>query len=1830
MANPGNVVVTKGFTRAAALSGASLLALLASGVAAPETARAQAVPGDPQCPVVSGIVECSGNIPNGVNVPAAGDRNGLTVENLTADIVTTTQHAIRYAAGTPTTTIEVADADNAIRVTTTTPNTGGQDVNLSAILATATNNTTFSLTSDIDIFGRTICPRLEGCHFDRALVVAGITVRGSGGSFEIENLGDLAIDSDEDGTHSQSAGIVADIFGADLVSIRNAGTLTVHNGGGIVATADNDRIEIVNDGTIAVSIGEGELVVDSGGIALGFDSNQNYSDVFSRPDVPVVTDFSYSIVNNGAITSAVAPEDDFSIHPGIWVAHTYTEKFEIGSGDFSAGRQTGEIINNGTIGGNSVGIFVEQNGDVTVTNNGQIGGGAGIDVQQVIADIPDPGPVSVTRVVNSATGVIDIDESGYAFGWDVGIDITGGIVEVENAGTIEANGDVATGVFIGGASAPSSFRPMQLVTFENSGEIDVSGVDAAGLQINRLHPVTLNRAPDQRTVISNSGTIAATGDGADAMYLFHSTSSGDPALAEIGNLEIELASTSVVTGGSGDGTGIRIVAGDTHTIENAGLITSGSGSAIIAGSGKETLDNSGRIEGSVSLGGDDDRINALAGGVITGAVDGGDGSDTIGFGVASGSAAFTSRFEGAISGIERLEKTGAGTLTLGVAAADTAFLMGGTLVTSGSLGAMDVEASAGTTLSATGALGDVTLNGNSLLSAGGTGVGAVTLASLALGSTSILRYDLGEAGVAGGANNDLVTVTGDLTLDGTVNVNARPGFGDGVYRLIDYGGALTDNGLAMGTAPTGTYEIQTSVEGQVNLVAGDTTDLSIQFWDGAGAANDGTIAGGAGTWNAANTNWTDANGLLNNAWGGQFAVFQTAGGTVTVVGPQSITGMQFMDDGYELVAGTDGSLVLAAAETPIRVDSGVSAEVGVALTGGGGLVKRDAGALILTGDNSYTGGTVVREGELQIAGGDTVGSSMTVAPEAGDDGSLVVTGADTSLALDELEIGFDGTATMTISGGAEVAADRFSLGNFVSMHPDFSIFDYATGSGTLTITGEGSLLEVGSEFNVAAKGTGTLIVADGGTLSTNYGMVGREGDPIGGENFVPAMGSVTVTGAGSSWISEVGIVLGNAGGSGSLTIADGGVVETAAIQLGAGGIDPAGEEGYVQSVGTVTVTGAGSLLDVDGTVGVGVFNGSGVLIVANGGTVSADLIAIATDQFSTGIDGAEVGLVAIGGGVDADGDPLAAAAPGTLDVPTVELGEEFGSADLLFNHTGTGYVFDPDIIGFGTITHAAGDTEFAGDSGAFTGTTDVTGGTLLVSGSLGGAVNVDGSTLMVAGTVGGTVTVGEDGLLGGTGTIGGLVLEGTLAPGFSPGTLVIDGDATFAEGSVLEIELLANGNGDFIDISGTATIEGGTVEIGLLDPEQSYVNGSIYRFIDAAGGLTGQFDGLVENSAFLDFLLGYDATGVFTTVTHVLTFPDVALTFNQIEAAQALEDFDQTTGSDALAVYNALLMLDEDAARAAFDGASGEIHAAALASATRRNAGIAERLIARSNAGSGDGWGVWGSLIGEDADVEGDGNGAHFSRDAVGGEFGIDYRGPDNGWAVGFGFGYQDGDVDLPARGSSADHGGWHVGGYARHGSGGAGFTLAAGAAYADGEADVARTIAIGALTRTATSKVDVSGWSLGGEARYGFAVGGDWSIGAQARIVYAEGRLGAIAETGAGSLNLAAGAGNDDRRTRYGGGAFARWEGENGSLDAGLAWMDGSGDPAEIGLAMAGATGTSHRVRAARGDGDAAQFTLAGSLDLGGGWRIGANAQGAFGNREEQLQGNVTLGWSF
>ena len=78
---------------------------------------------------------------------------------------------------------------------------------------------------------------------------------------------------------------------------------------------------------------------------------------------------------------------------------------------------------------------------------------------------------------------------------------------------------------------------------------------------------------------------------------------------------------------------------------------------------------------------------------------------------------------------------------------------------------------------------------------------------LSLDDGSRLAYRFGQAGVVGGPLNDLTIVKGDLVLGGTLNVVTSPGgrFDPGVYRVISYGGTLTDKSLAIGTIPAPSF-----------------------------------------------------------------------------------------------------------------------------------------------------------------------------------------------------------------------------------------------------------------------------------------------------------------------------------------------------------------------------------------------------------------------------------------------------------------------------------------------------------------------------------------------------------------------------------------------------------------------------------------------------------------------------------------------------------------------------------------------------------------------------------------------------------------------------------------------------------------------------------------------------------------------------------------------------------------------------------------------------------------------------------------------------------------
>jgi fibronectin-binding autotransporter adhesin len=433
----------------------------------------------------------------------------------------------------------------------------------------------------------------------------------------------------------------------------------------------------------------------------------------------------------------------------------------------------------------------------------------------------------------------------------------------------------------------------------------------------------------------------------------------------------------------------------------------------------------------------------------------GDGTGALNFNHTNGDYEFDADLTSTGSGTHTVNHL-AGTTTLSGNSSlftGTTTVSGGTLNVTGTLGGA-VSVTSGGTLGGSGTVGGVTVASGGIL-APGTSPGTITMDSLVLNAGSVLNFELGDPDGTAGVDSDLIVVTGDLTLDGMLSVSPLSGFGNGLYTLIQYGNLVANNDLEPGTLPLGyTYDVSvgTVVANAVTLTVSGGAAGDNQFWDGPNTTP-GNVAGGHGgdgVWNASNTNWTDQGGNVNDAWGGQFAIFGGTAGTVTIEGPQMFTGMQFLTTGYEL-AGASGELVTDTAETNVRVGSDRTATVNARISGSGGLVKQEAGTLVLGGDNSYSGGTQIRGGILFVESNTALGT-----------GAVVVEGTGARL--------YFGNATPGISAGSLTITNR-SQGA--------TSFQAGSTAGTATITSEtGSFVAFVGD---STAGSATLISNGGST-----------------------------------------------------------------------------------------------------------------------------------------------------------------------------------------------------------------------------------------------------------------------------------------------------------------------------------------------------------------------------------------------------------------------------------------------------------------------------------------------------------------------------------------------------------------------------------------------------------------------------------------------------------------------------------------------------------------------------------------------------------------------------
>ncbi len=441
-------------------------------------------------------------------------------------------------------------------------------------------------------------------------------------------------------------------------------------------------------------------------------------------------------------------------------------------------------------------------------------------------------------------------------------------------------------------------------------------------------------------------------------------------------------------------------------------------------------------------------------------------------------------------------------------------------------------------------------------------------------------------------------------------------------------------------------------------------------------------------------------------------------------------------------------------------------------------------------------------------------------------------------------------------------------------------------------------------------------------------------------------------------------------------------------------------------------------------------------------------------------------------------------------------------------------------------------------------------GTLTLSGAntYTGGTTVNAGRLAVNGSLASGVTVGASGNLGGSGTItGNVVNSGTLSPGNSIGTLTVTGNYTQNTGSTYQVEVNPAGQSDRINISGIATINGGTVNV--VAGGGVYGRNTTYTILNATGGRTGTYSGVSSNFAFLTPTLSYDAQNVFLNL--ILAdgaFVAGAQTGNQRAVGAVLDRVAATATGDFSNVINALASLSTAQAPAALDAIGGQAYSgfstANLAGGQQFMNAVGQQmgfLHGGSSGGSGrvalaeacdvsdgacDGeaahrWGAWLAAIGGTGSVIGRNGAGTLTYNLGGTAAGADYRFDPN-FLAGVSIGFSTGTQWVNGLDGRATTDSYNVSLYSSFTEGAIYLDALAGYGFSDNR--MTRNINIPGLTpRVAQGRAGAN--QFFGQAEGGYKVAiyapAEASLTPFARMQAATATQAAFSESGADSLNL-------------------------------------------------------------------------------------------------------------
>ena len=399
-------------------------------------------------------------------------------------------------------------------------------------------------------------------------------------------------------------------------------------------------------------------------------------------------------------------------------------------------------------------------------------------------------------------------------------------------------------------------------------------------------------------------------------------------------------------------------------------------------------------------------------------------------------------------------------------------------------------------------------------------------ANLNIGTGTIAGTGAGTANTTAIVGSGTVTLSGTNTFTGDINVNA---------------GTLAANLNNNYNNPTSGALGNTSVARNIIVNSGGTLNFTLGNAMGSTLTTVGmtlVINSGATVTDTANdieTLWSvRLNGGTLTGTGGAYAGFQMYAleGAVTVGGnsPSTISGPSNASSGYHLAAPTVFNVadVTGGASPDLTVSGILVDQDGIGtiyghLGAAGSLAKTGAGTMTLSATNTYTGGTAINAGVLNVNAPETAGVSGPLAKS----GTITFGGGT---------LQYSSTNQFDYSARFSTAANQFISIDTAGQNVTFAKA-LTSGGGTLAKLGNGTLTLTGTNTYTGGTviGGGTLMVGNAGGSATGTGGVTVQfGGTLGGSGAVG--GAVTVNSGGTL---APGNPLGVLVISNSLTLADG-------------------------------------------------------------------------------------------------------------------------------------------------------------------------------------------------------------------------------------------------------------------------------------------------------------------------------------------------------------------------------------------------------------------------------------------------------------------------------------------------------------------------------------------------------------------------------------------------------------------------------------------------------------------------------------------------------------------